>query len=66
MALTGKQLIAGQFTAASGSTFKAKNPTDGSELETEFYDASETEVDAALQAAQDAGIGHHPVNGLAV
>ena len=52
--LHGNHLIAGRRVAPTGSTFQARNPSTSATLETSFGDATEADVDAALNAADDA------------
>jgi len=49
--LHGKQLIAGQATAASGQTFHATNPATAQRLTTDFAEATRDEVDRACTLA---------------
>ena len=52
--LTGRQGIAGRWIAAGGDFLRAINPATGEVLEPAFAHATNTEVDAAMQAAQRA------------
>lgn len=52
--ITGNQLVAGQWTASGGETLHAVNPATGETLEPAFTQATDAEVDAAMQAAQRA------------
>ncbi len=54
MNLTGKNSLAGVFSSEGKSVFKAINPSDGSELPTAFYEATESEVDLAVKKAHQA------------
>ncbi|WP_116108588.1 aldehyde dehydrogenase (NADP(+)) [Lewinella sp. IMCC34191] len=54
MTLTGKQYIAGEATAAGSRTFRGINPANGEKLATDFYAATESEVDCAARAAGNA------------
>ncbi len=52
--LTGGQLIAGRWTSSGGDTLFATNPATGETLLPSFTHATETEVNAAMQSAQEA------------
>ncbi|MDN4504274.1 aldehyde dehydrogenase (NADP(+)) [Alteromonadaceae bacterium BrNp21-10] len=54
MALTGKQLINGQWQTGEVGTFSAKDPSNGATLVPEYGIASLQQVDAAVAAAADA------------
>ncbi len=54
MSLHGNHLIAGKQIAPEGPTFNALNPNNSQSLEPAFGDATEAQVDAALQAAEAA------------
>ncbi len=54
MSLHGNHLIAGQRVAPDGPTFVAVNPSTSESLEPSFGDATEAQVDAALNAAEEA------------
>ena len=54
MKLTGQHFIAGRRTASATDTFQAINPTNGETLDVQFAEASETEIDEALVAADQA------------
>ena len=51
MILTGKHLIAGQFSASGTTTFVGYNPAEEKDLNTPFYEATAEEVNAACLAA---------------
>ena len=51
MILTGKHLIAGQFSASGTTTFVGYNPAEEKDLNTPFYEATADEVNAACTAA---------------
>ena len=52
--LTGRQLISGEWIAASDKTFHAVNPASGDTLQPAFHHASDSDVDAAMKAAERA------------
>ncbi|MEJ7712553.1 MAG: aldehyde dehydrogenase family protein [Pyrinomonadaceae bacterium] len=52
--LHGKSIVAGEVTNEQTDSFRSFNPATGGELEVEFYEATPTQIDAALQAAQSA------------
>ena len=52
--ITGHHLIAGREAAATHSPFQAENPTTSQKLEPHFGEATLTEADEALQAADGA------------
>lgn len=52
--LTGRHLIAGEWVAGDGDGVQAVNPASGDPLEPAFCQATESEADAALQAAAEA------------
>ncbi|MCB1227622.1 MAG: aldehyde dehydrogenase (NADP(+)) [Verrucomicrobiales bacterium] len=54
MSLTGNHLIAGIETPATGTPFTARNPATGATLDGQFADATDEQVEAALQAAEAA------------
>lgn len=54
MTLHGQHLIAGQRIAPAGAPFQAANPSTSQLLAPTFADATAAEVDAALQAAENA------------
>lgn len=54
MKLTGQHFIAGRRTASATDTFQAINPTNGETLDVQFAEASETEINEALVAADQA------------
>lgn len=54
MTLTGQNLIGTQESAKGNSTFQAKNPDDGSLLETIFTEATSGEVSQAAEKAEKA------------
>ncbi len=54
MSLHGNHLIAGQRVAPEGLTFVAINPSTSQPLEPAFGDATEAQIDAALNAAEAA------------
>ncbi|MEK0448531.1 MAG: hypothetical protein RL088_799 [Verrucomicrobiota bacterium] len=63
--LHGHSFIAGKQAADSARTFLAKSPLDGSELAPAFHEATATEVDAAVCAAEDAFEIYRRVDALA-
>lgn len=54
MTLTGKNYIAGTFSSEGKATFKGMNPSDASELEPFFYEATIDEVNRAASKAHEA------------
>src|SRR5918993_2152015 len=54
MDIHGTSLIAGGPAKNVGSTFRAFDPSLGHEIAPDFYEASPSEVDAAMRAAADA------------
>jgi alpha-ketoglutaric semialdehyde dehydrogenase len=54
MILTGKNYIAGTFSSEGKTTFKGINPSDATELETTFYEATIEEVNKAATKAHEA------------
>ncbi len=54
MILTGKNLIGNQESAKGSVSFQAKNPSDGSYLETHFCEATPEEISTAVQKASAA------------
>lgn len=52
--LTGKNLIAGEESAQGDSTFRARDPKLGADLEPAAFDATVREIDEAAKAAADA------------
>ena len=52
MKLHGRNLIAGIPASEGKTTFRAVAPTGGRELEPDFYEATEAEIDRALEAAE--------------
>lgn len=54
MELHGKNIIAGNATAAGAKTFQGLNPASGENLEPLFYEATEVEIDDALKSAEEA------------
>ena len=54
MKLTGQHFIAGRRTASATDTFGAINPANGETLDAQFAEASKTEIDDALVAADEA------------
>ncbi len=54
MELHGKNIIAGNVTAAGAETFQGLNPASGQGLEPLFYEATEAEIDDALGCAEEA------------
>ncbi len=52
--MTGKHLINDDWIGSPGETFTAINPSTGASLETSFAEASEPEVNAALESAHRA------------
>ena len=54
MKLTGKNYIAGTISSEGKTTFKGINPSDASELETLFYEATVNEVNEAASKAHEA------------
>ncbi|MCJ8330924.1 MAG: aldehyde dehydrogenase (NADP(+)) [Lentisphaeria bacterium] len=62
MALTGQQLIAGNFSNESSESFRAINPKGKSELDTDFYEATENEINQALEAADNAWSSYRTIS----
>lgn len=54
MILTGKNYIAGLVSSKGETTFKSINPSDATELETTFYEATIDEVNEAASKAHEA------------
>ncbi len=56
MALTGKHFIAGKRSGVENSadSFSATNPSNGETLEGEFLEAGQSDIDAAVAAADEA------------
>lgn len=54
MSLHGKSILAGKTGETGGKTFKAFNPLSGESLEPAFHEASEAEVENALNASAEA------------
>lgn len=54
MNLTGSQWIAGNPSSESSETFRAANPATGETLDPEFREATASEIDAAVTAANAA------------
>lgn len=54
MQLNGKSLIAGQPATSRGREFRAVNPANGQALDTTFFVATDTDVDAAAHRAHEA------------
>jgi 2,5-dioxopentanoate dehydrogenase len=54
MMLLGDSLVPGARTREDGKTFRARNPATGEDLDPGFHEATEREVDLALQAAEAA------------
>ena len=54
MKLTGEHFIAGHRTASTTDTFQAINPANSETLDVQFPEASKTEIDEALVAADGA------------
>ena len=54
MKLTGKNIIGNTLVAEGKTTFVAEKAADGSKLETTFYEATEGEVNLAVQKAHSA------------
>src|SRR5438105_1886745 len=54
MPLQGKNLIAGEWSAAGEKTFKAWSPAAGSAMEPDFAEATPAEIDRAMEAAEAA------------
>lgn len=52
--ISGRQFIAGRWTAAGSETFSAVNPATGQPIPGVFFEATLDEVDAAARAAADA------------
>jgi NADP-dependent aldehyde dehydrogenase len=52
--LHGKSLIAGQLAGAGSTTFRARNPATGAELEPAFREATAAEAARAVDAAAEA------------
>ena len=52
--LTGKHIIGGKYCGAGGKKFKSVNPADGTALEPAFCEAGESEVNRALELADEA------------
>jgi 2,5-dioxopentanoate dehydrogenase len=54
MALTGKNFIGSTLSGAGKTRFHAENPATGAQLEPGFYEATENEVDEAVELATSA------------
>ena len=53
MSLTGKQLIGGNFSATGPTTFFAKNPATGKQLECAFHEGTSEDVDGAAKLSEE-------------
>lgn len=51
MTLTGQNFIGNETSSENSKTFQAVNPENGESLETEFHEASQAEVDKAVEKA---------------
>ena len=54
MDIQGTSLVAGNPAQKSGRAFSAFDPALGTEIAPDFYEASPTDVDAAMRSAADA------------
>ena len=54
LSLNGNQLVGGRWVSAGSATFRALNPATGEPLEPSFTEATQTEVGAAMTAAEEA------------
>ncbi len=53
MTITGEHIIASTFTASKNHTFQATNPVSGETLSTEFHEATQEEINQAVERAED-------------
>lgn len=63
MNLTGKNFIAGGLSGASDNTFKATNPASGGLIEPAFHEATEAEINSAVEKAEAAFQEYRNVSG---
>lgn len=54
MKLTGKNIIGNKLSQDSGATFYGENPATGRKLGTAFYEASQKEINEAIEKGSDA------------
>jgi NADP-dependent aldehyde dehydrogenase len=54
MELTGKNIIGNKLSQESTATFYGENPATGKKLEPAFYEASQKEINEAIEKAKDA------------
>lgn len=54
MKLTGKNIIGNRFSQDSSVTFQGENPATGQKLEPIFYEASQKEINEAIEKASEA------------
>ena len=54
MELTGKNIIGAEVSGESPSVFRAFNPSTGHEIEPPFHEATNAEIDTAVQKAESA------------
>lgn len=52
--MTGKNIIADSLSAEGSEVFYAENPALGKKLEPDFHEATQTEIDSAVQKAHEA------------
>jgi NADP-dependent aldehyde dehydrogenase len=63
MTITGKNIIGNQLSQDSGSIFNAENPATGKKLEPGFYEASQKEINEAIEKANSAFQEYRSKNG---
>ncbi len=63
MEITGQQLIGNTFSSTGSQSFKSFNPTTGESLATEFYEATNAEINQAVELAENAFQKYRKVKG---
>lgn len=63
MTITGEHIIASTFTQGDGNAFQATNPATGESLPTDFHEASEAEINAAVEQAEAAFLSYRKKSG---
>ena len=58
MQITGSQIIANKLLKSETNSFYAKNPTNGQQLPTEFFEATIAEIDQAVKMAEEAFVAY--------
>src|SRR5437867_2053547 len=54
MTIHGKNFVAEKLSTGSGRTFRATSPLNQTQLDGEFFEASDADVEAVLRAAEEA------------